>query len=116
MGAISLDAALAAHDQAAADLNRAIADALASVDRLLDADRKRLEGQVALAIPGEDRDVLIHSSTQHPSELQHLVAHLLDVPQNAVTVEVRRMGGAFGGQTFKVAAEGDIVENRVFMR
>jgi xanthine dehydrogenase large subunit len=57
-----------------------------------------LEGQVAFAIPGEDRDILIHSSTQHPSELQHLVAHLLDVPQNAVTVEVRRMGGAFGGK------------------
>jgi xanthine dehydrogenase large subunit len=57
-----------------------------------------LEGQVSLAIPGEDRDILIHCSTQHPSELQHLVSHLLDVPQNAVTVEVRRMGGAFGGK------------------
>ena len=57
-----------------------------------------LEGQVALAIPGEDGDVLVHSSTQHPTEIQHIVAHVLDVPFNAVTVEVRRMGGAFGGK------------------
>ena len=57
-----------------------------------------LESQAALAVPGEDRDMLVHSSTQHPSEMQHLVAHVLDVPSNAVTVEVRRMGGAFGGK------------------
>ncbi len=57
-----------------------------------------LEGQVALAIPGEDGDVLVHSSTQHPTEIQHIVAHVLDVPFNAVTVEVRRMGGGFGGK------------------
>lgn len=61
-------------------------------------DHFYLETQVALAIPQEDRDMLILSSTQHPSEVQHLVARLLDVPQNAVTVEVRRMGGAFGGK------------------
>ena len=57
-----------------------------------------LEGQVALAIPGEDGDMLVHSSTQHPSEVQHLVAHVLGVPDDAVTVEVRRMGGGFGGK------------------
>ncbi len=57
-----------------------------------------LEGQVALAIPGEDGDMLVHSSTQHPTEIQHIVAHVLDVPFNAVTVEVRRMGGGFGGK------------------
>lgn len=61
-------------------------------------DHFYLETQVALAIPQEDRDMLILSSTQHPSEVQHLIARLLDVPQNAVTVEVRRMGGAFGGK------------------
>ena len=57
-----------------------------------------LEGQVALAIPGEDEDVTVHSSTQHPSEIQHKVAHVLGVPSHSVTVEVRRMGGGFGGK------------------
>ncbi|MCC6949018.1 MAG: xanthine dehydrogenase molybdopterin binding subunit [Bradyrhizobiaceae bacterium] len=57
-----------------------------------------LEGQAALAIPLEGGDLHIHSSTQHPSEVQHIVAHMLGVPQTAVTVEVRRMGGAFGGK------------------
>jgi xanthine dehydrogenase large subunit len=57
-----------------------------------------LEGQAALAVPGEDGDMLVYSSTQHPSEVQHVVAHMLGRHQNAVTVEVRRMGGAFGGK------------------
>jgi xanthine dehydrogenase large subunit len=42
--------------------------------------------------------MLVHCSTQHPSEVQHMVAHVLGVPSHAVTVEVRRMGGAFGGK------------------
>ena len=54
-------------------------------------DHFYLEGQVSLAIPMEDGDVLVHCSTQHPSEVQHLIAHALDRPSNAVTVEVRRM-------------------------
>ena len=57
-----------------------------------------LEGQAAIAFPGEDGDVTVHSSTQHPSEIQHKVAEALGVDQNAVTVEVRRMGGGFGGK------------------
>ena len=57
-----------------------------------------LEGQVALAIPGEGDEITVHSSTQHPTEIQHSVAHVLDVSFNAVTVEVRRMGGGFGGK------------------
>jgi xanthine dehydrogenase large subunit len=57
-----------------------------------------LEGQVAAAIPQENGDMLIHSSTQHPSEVQHKVAHILDVPFHAVRVETRRMGGGFGGK------------------
>ena len=61
-------------------------------------DHFYLEGHIALAIPGEDEDVLVYSSTQHPSEVQHMVAHALDVPSNAVTVNVRRMGGGFGGK------------------
>jgi xanthine dehydrogenase large subunit len=61
-------------------------------------DHFYLEGQIALAIPGEGGDIQVMSSTQHPTEVQHGVAHLLGVPFNAVTVEVRRMGGAFGGK------------------
>ncbi|MCZ6858824.1 MAG: xanthine dehydrogenase molybdopterin binding subunit [Alphaproteobacteria bacterium] len=61
-------------------------------------DQFYLEGQIALAVPGEDRDMLVHSSTQNPNEVQHLVAEALAVESNAVTVEVRRMGGAFGGK------------------
>ena len=61
-------------------------------------DHFYLEGQIAYAVPGEDDDMLIYSSTQHPSEVQHLVAHALHVPANAVTIEIRRMGGGFGGK------------------
>ena len=57
-----------------------------------------LEGQVALAIPTEDNEMIIHSSTQNPTEVQHLVSHVLDVPQNAIEVVTRRMGGGFGGK------------------
>lgn len=61
-------------------------------------DHFYLEGQIALAVPGEDMDVTVHSSTQHPSEVQHMVAHVLGIPSHAVTIEVRRMGGGFGGK------------------
>ncbi len=57
-----------------------------------------LEGQVAMAIPGEMGDMHVYSSTQHPSEVQHCVAHMLGLPNAMVTVEVRRMGGGFGGK------------------
>ena len=57
-----------------------------------------LEGQAALAQPGEEGEMRVWSSTQHPTETQHMVAHCLHVPSNLVTVEVRRMGGAFGGK------------------
>jgi xanthine dehydrogenase large subunit len=57
-----------------------------------------LEGQVALAVPGEDGAVLVYSSTQHPSEVQHIVARVLALPDSFVTTRVRRMGGGFGGK------------------
>lgn len=61
-------------------------------------DHFYLEGQVAMAIPREDGDLHVCSSTQHPSEVQHTVSKVLDRPEASVTVEVRRMGGAFGGK------------------
>ena len=57
-----------------------------------------LEGQIAYALPLEQDQWWIHSSTQHPGEVQHWVAHALGVPNNAVKVECRRMGGGFGGK------------------
>ncbi|MEJ8562992.1 xanthine dehydrogenase molybdopterin binding subunit [Yoonia sp. GPGPB17] len=57
-----------------------------------------LEGQAALALPQEGGDMVVHSSTQHPTEIQHKVADALGVPMHAVRCEVRRMGGGFGGK------------------
>ncbi len=62
-----------------------------------------LEGQAALAVPGEDDEMRVHSSTQHPSEVQHLVARMLGAPDAAVVCECRRMGGAFGGKESQAA-------------
>ncbi|MEF9947324.1 MAG: xanthine dehydrogenase molybdopterin binding subunit [Comamonas sp.] len=57
-----------------------------------------LEGQISYATPKEDGAVHLHCSTQHPSEMQHLVAHALGVASHSVHVECRRMGGGFGGK------------------
>lgn len=57
-----------------------------------------LEGQSALALPQEGGDMVVHSSSQHPTEIQHKVADALGLPMHAVRVEVRRMGGGFGGK------------------
>jgi xanthine dehydrogenase large subunit len=57
-----------------------------------------LEGQAALAMPGEAGEMLVHSSTQDPTEVQHIVARVLGCPDAFVTVETRRMGGGFGGK------------------
>jgi xanthine dehydrogenase large subunit len=61
-------------------------------------DHFYLEGQVAMAVPGEDDDMVVYSSTQHPTEVQHLVARCLRIPDHAVVCETRRMGGGFGGK------------------
>ncbi len=57
-----------------------------------------LEGQVAYAVPKEMDGMLVYSSTQHPSEMQHVVAHMLGWPTHNVVCECRRMGGGFGGK------------------
>jgi xanthine dehydrogenase large subunit len=57
-----------------------------------------LEGQIAYAIPKEDNGMQVLCSTQHPSEMQHVVAHALGLHSHHVTVECRRMGGGFGGK------------------
>jgi len=57
-----------------------------------------LEGQISYAIPTENDGMRVHCSTQHPSEMQHLVAHALRLDSHHVHVECRRMGGGFGGK------------------
>jgi xanthine dehydrogenase molybdopterin binding subunit/xanthine dehydrogenase small subunit len=62
-----------------------------------------LETQAAWAKPGEDGAMFVSSSTQHPSEVQAVVAHLLSVPANKVVVQSLRMGGGFGGKETQAA-------------
>jgi xanthine dehydrogenase molybdopterin binding subunit len=57
-----------------------------------------LETQSSIAVPGEGNELKLFSSTQHPSETQAIVAEVLGLNRNDVEVEVRRMGGAFGGK------------------
>ena len=83
------------------DPNAAIAQAPRRLDggfRIGGQEHFYLEGQVAFAIPGEDGDVHVYSSTQHPTEVQHVVARVLNIPDAYVTCETRRMGGGFGGK------------------
>ena len=66
-----------------------------------------LEGQIAFVIPQEDSDFKVYSSTQHPSETQQTIAKMLNQKNNTINVEVRRVGGGFGGketQSFIFAA------------
>jgi xanthine dehydrogenase large subunit len=83
------------------DVDTALAQApfrLAGETEVGGQDHFYLETQVALALPADGNGLHIFSSTQHPTEVQHLVARLLGLPQSAVTVEVRRLGGGFGGK------------------
>ena len=61
-------------------------------------DHFYLESHIAMARIEESEEVIIHSSTQHPTEVQHMVAKVLDIPFNQVIVKVKRMGGGFGGK------------------
>jgi xanthine dehydrogenase large subunit len=66
--------------------------------RLGGQDQFYLEGQIAMALPREAGDLFVYSSTQHPGEVQHLVAAAIGKKSKDVIVECRRMGGAFGGK------------------
>lgn len=81
-------------DQAIAQSDHTITGSLFSKGQ----DHFYLESQSSIAYPGEDHDILIHSSSQHPSEIQHTVAHCLGLSLNQVVCVVKRMGGGFGGK------------------
>ncbi|MCF8485917.1 MAG: xanthine dehydrogenase molybdopterin binding subunit [Rhodobacteraceae bacterium] len=106
---LTVDEALAANSRfedgpviwSKGDADRAIANAPRQLEGRFEVGGQEhfyLEGQIAAALPLEGGDILIHSSTQHPTEIQHKVAHALHLPMASVRVEVRRMGGGFGGK------------------
>jgi xanthine dehydrogenase large subunit len=105
---VSIEDALAAGSRVLDDYDFIVGDAAAALAnsprrlrgriRIGGQEHFYLEGQAALAVPLEGGELLVHSSTQHPTEVQHIVAHMLHIKQAAVTVEVRRMGGGFGGK------------------
>jgi xanthine dehydrogenase molybdopterin binding subunit/xanthine dehydrogenase small subunit len=66
-------------------------------------DHFYLETNAAWAERGEDGTIFVSSSTQHPSEVQHIVAHVLALPMNSVVIECPRMGGGFGGKETQAA-------------
>jgi xanthine dehydrogenase large subunit len=66
-------------------------------------DHVYLEGQVSLCVPVEDGGMLVYSSTQSPTDVQKQVAAVLGIQMNRVTVDVRRMGGGFGGKETQAA-------------
>ena len=83
------------------DASRALSIAEHALKGTLDVGGQEhfyLEGQVAYALPQEQQQWLIYSSTQHPGEVQHWVAHALGIDNHRVVVECRRMGGGFGGK------------------
>jgi xanthine dehydrogenase large subunit len=87
-------------------IRRGDADAaLASAEHVLEGtfrnagqDHFYLESQAALVYPGEHGQLTVHSSTQHPTEVQEVIAHLLGLDMSQVVVITKRMGGAFGGK------------------
>ncbi|MFV9686316.1 xanthine dehydrogenase molybdopterin binding subunit [Pantoea sp. Ep11b] len=62
-----------------------------------------LETQTAMVIPGEDQQLQVFSSTQNPTEVQKLVAEVMGISLNQVTIDMRRMGGGFGGKETQAA-------------
>jgi xanthine dehydrogenase large subunit len=105
---LTVDEALAADSRfeggpviwAKGDAGKAIAGAAHVVEGRIEMGGQEhfyLEGQAACALPAEG-GMVVHSSTQHPTEIQHKVAEALGLPMNAVRVETRRMGGGFGGK------------------
>jgi len=106
---LSLDDALAADSRfedgprvySAGDASAAITNAPHKLDGSIEIGGQEhfyLEGQAAMALPQDDGGFIIHSSSQHPTEIQHKVAHALHLPMSAIRCEVRRMGGGFGGK------------------
>ena len=63
-----------------------------------------LETQISSVMPTEDGGMIVYCSTQNPTEVQKLVAEVLDVSMNKIVVDMRRMGGGFGGKETQAAS------------
>ncbi|MCB4794765.1 xanthine dehydrogenase molybdopterin binding subunit [Pseudomonas sp. NP21570] len=81
------------------------ASALASAPRRLQGtlhiggqEHFYLETQISSVMPTEDGGMIVYTSTQNPTEVQKLVAEVLGVPMNKIVIDMRRMGGGFGGK------------------
>ncbi|HRK30917.1 MAG TPA: xanthine dehydrogenase molybdopterin binding subunit [Tepidisphaeraceae bacterium] len=88
------------------DVDRALAAAPHSLEGVFDIGGQEhfyLESQIGIVVPGENRTFTVHSSTQHTSEVQALVAEVLGVPFNHVNCICKRMGGGFGGKETQAA-------------
>jgi xanthine dehydrogenase large subunit len=89
------------HTQQRGNPNKAIENSAVKLKgdlRIGGQEHMYLEGQASICIPAEDGGMLVYSSTQNPTEGQKLVAEVLDIPMNLVTIDTRRMGGGFGGK------------------
>ena len=83
------------------DPDREIAEAAHRIEGSIEIGGQEhfyLEGQAALALPQEGNEMVVFSSSQHPTEIQHKAAEAIGLPMHAVRTEVRRMGGGFGGK------------------
>lgn len=88
------------------DLAKGFAEADHRIEGVLEIggqDHFYLESQVCIAVPGEGQTITVHSSTQHPTEVQAMVAEVLGIRFNQVTVICKRMGGGFGGKETQAA-------------
>jgi xanthine dehydrogenase molybdopterin binding subunit/xanthine dehydrogenase small subunit len=88
------------------DFSRAIADSSFTLEgdfAIGGQDHFYLETNAAWAERGEDGTIFVSSSTQHPSEVQHIVAHVLALPMHSVVIQCPRMGGGFGGKETQAA-------------
>ena len=105
---LSVDEALEANDllmpamvMTTGDVAKALEDAdhrLSGEFRCGGQEHFYLEGQICLAVPGEGGDLALYSSSQHPTEAQHIAAGIIGCDFNRISVHVRRLGGGFGGK------------------
>jgi len=105
---LTIDAALAAQSWVLPPVHVTRGDAAAAIAaaphrlqgraRSGGQDHFYLEGQIALVVPRERGGMQVHTSTQHPGEVQQMVARALGISAHDVVVECRRMGGGFGGK------------------
>lgn len=94
------------HTQKRGNSAKAIAEAVHVLEGHLDVGGQEhfyLETQVSSAIPTEDGGVIIYCSTQNPTEVQKLAASVLGLPMHKVLIDMRRMGGGFGGKETQAA-------------